>query len=56
MRFRRPRGITNGQIVLVSILGVFSGVYIWKPLFEQYFPRKKAIETPAQDEITPVSH
>lgn len=35
MRIYRPKGVTKGQIVLVTILGVFGGVYIWKPFFEE---------------------
>lgn len=44
MRIYRPRGLTRGQIVLVTVLGVFGGVYIWKPLFEELYPRKKSVE------------
>lgn len=43
MKIYKPRGITRGQIVLVTVLGVFSGVYIWRPLFDEYFPKKKKV-------------
>lgn len=43
MKIYKPRGITKGQFVLVTVLGVFSGVYIWRPLFDDYFGRKKAV-------------
>jgi len=33
MRIRR-RGISKAQIVIVSIIGVIGGIYIWKPVFE----------------------
>lgn len=36
MRIRKPRYLTTGQIALVTILGVFGGVYIWKPLILKY--------------------
>lgn len=36
MRIRKPRGLTTGQIALVTILGVFGGVYVWKPLLLRY--------------------
>lgn len=39
MKIYRPRGITKGQLVLVTILGFCSGVYIWKPLLDS--SRKK---------------
>jgi uncharacterized protein YneF (UPF0154 family) len=32
MYIRRPRILTRGKIVVATILGVFGGVYIWKPL------------------------
>lgn len=50
MRIYKPRGITNGQIVLVTILGVIGGIYIWKPLFEEHFPRKKRIQIETTEE------
>lgn len=36
MRIRRPRGITNTQILVVSTVGILGGVYIWKPLLERW--------------------
>lgn len=44
MRIYKPRGVTKGQVVLVTILGFFGGVYIWKPLLDEYLPRKKRAE------------
>lgn len=41
MKIYRPRGITKGQLVLVTILGFCSGVYIWKPLLDTRYSRKK---------------
>lgn len=52
MRIYRPRGITNGQIVLVTVLGVIGGIYIWKPLFEENFPRQKRKPLENIEEIT----
>lgn len=42
----RP-GITRFQIFVVIAGGVFSGIYIWKPLFEEN--RAKAIAEAAKD-------
>lgn len=50
MRIYKPRGITRGQIILVSILGVFSGVYIWRPLFDDYYKKPKAAKTEVASE------
>lgn len=50
MRIYKPKGITRGQIALVSVLGVFSGVYIWRPLFEDYYKRNKT-----STEVTPAA-
>lgn len=53
MRIRKPRGITRGQIVLVTVLGVFGGVYIWRPLVDSHFGvRRPAIKStePAEEE------
>ncbi|OWR54037.1 hypothetical protein KGM_215688 [Danaus plexippus plexippus] len=41
MKLFRSRGITKTQVVLCSILGVFGGVYIWKPLIIEKLPQKK---------------
>lgn len=41
MKIYKPRGITRGQFVLVTVLGFFGGIYIWKPLLDTHFPRKK---------------
>lgn len=41
MKIYKPRGVTNSQLVLITVLGVFSGIYIWRPLFDELFPRKK---------------
>lgn len=46
MRIRRPKSITRGQIVLVTVLGVFSGVYIWRPLFDDYFQKRNPVTKP----------
>lgn len=44
LRIRKPRGVTRGQLALVTILGVFGGVYIWKPLLVEYFMKTKVAE------------
>ena len=36
MRIRRLRGVSNVQILVVSFIGVLGGVYVWKPLIENY--------------------
>lgn len=53
LRIRKPRGITKGQVVLVSILGVYGGVYIWKPMLLEYFVKTKVAE-PVDISATPV--
>lgn len=53
LRIRKPRGVTTGQLVLVTILGVFGGVYIWKPLIIEYFVKTKVVE-PVDISATPV--
>ncbi|KAK0168778.1 hypothetical protein PV327_002548 [Microctonus hyperodae] len=35
MKFRVRAGITKLQVFVVGAAGVFSGVYIWRPLFEE---------------------
>lgn len=52
MRIYKPRGVTRGQIILASILGVFGGVYIWRPLFEEHFPRLKRIPESKETTVT----
>jgi hypothetical protein len=32
MYIRRPRSLSGGKIIFATILGIFGGVYIWKPL------------------------
>lgn len=44
LRIRKPRGVTRGQLVLITILGVFGGVYIWKPLLVEYFAKTTVAE------------
>lgn len=46
MKIYRPRGISKSQLVLVTVLGVVSGVYIWRPLFDDFFLKKKAVVEP----------
>uniref|UniRef100_A0A1B0GPV3 Uncharacterized protein n=2 Tax=Phlebotomus papatasi TaxID=29031 RepID=A0A1B0GPV3_PHLPP len=36
MRIRRPRGIPNWQLMLTVAVGIFGGIYIYKPLFLKY--------------------
>lgn len=49
MKIYKPRGISKSQIVLVTVLGVFGGVYIWRPLFEESFGSKKAVTEPVKE-------
>lgn len=35
MRIRRPRNISTSQLMVITAVGIISGVYIWKPLFEK---------------------
>lgn len=50
MRIYRPKGITRGQVVLVTVLGVFSGIYIWRPLFDDYFKKPKVAQVEVASE------
>lgn len=34
IRIRKPRGISTIQLLVVSVVGLVGGVYIWKPLFQ----------------------
>ena len=43
-RFRIRRGLTVPQAALGVIVGVISGVYIWKPPLQKYFKEKKLKE------------
>lgn len=52
-RIRKPRGLTTGQLVLVTVLGVFGGVYIWKPLLVQYYGPKNVGE-PVEISVKPI--
>ncbi|XP_048512803.1 uncharacterized protein LOC105686140 [Athalia rosae] len=53
MRIRRPRGLSNSQIIFASILGTFGGFYIWKPEFDRLRAREeKALETTTQSSTT----
>lgn len=42
MRIRKPPGVTRTQVVIVSLIGIFGGVYIWRPVFEQLKQERKA--------------
>lgn len=33
IRIRKPRGISTIQLMVVSVVGLIGGIYIWKPLF-----------------------
>jgi hypothetical protein len=35
-RFSTPRKIPFTQLLLVTVLGVIGGVYVWKPVFESF--------------------
>jgi len=37
---RRPRGLTGGQLGLALFTGVLSGVYIFKPGFDNFWREK----------------
>lgn len=36
MKIKKPIGISGGQLSLVIVLGVLSGIYIYRPLLVQY--------------------
>ena len=36
IRIRRPRGLTNAQLIVAMVVGVAAGSYIWQPLFLKY--------------------
>lgn len=36
MRIRKPRYLSTTDIYVATILGVISGIYIWKPIFSKY--------------------
>jgi hypothetical protein len=40
MYIRRPRSLTSGKIIFVTIVGLFGGVYIWKPLLRDELSRR----------------
>lgn len=35
IRIRKPRGISLVQLMVVSVVGLVGGIYIWKPLFQE---------------------
>jgi len=47
---KRPRGITGTQLGLAVGLGVISGIYIWKPQFEEYW-KKQAEDLKKKSEL-----
>lgn len=52
MRIYKPPGITRGQIILVSVIGVLGGVYIWKPLFADFFKEQnKLAESTSENRV-----
>ena len=41
-RFRIKKGsLTKGQIVVATAFGVISGVYVWRPFFEERLKKPK---------------
>lgn len=44
MRIRKPRAFTFPGVLLATVLGVLGGVYIWKPLIEEYYTENHAAE------------
>lgn len=42
MQIRRPRGVTIPQLMVVTVIGVLGGVYIWQPLLIKYRNEQKA--------------
>ncbi|XP_077299288.1 uncharacterized protein LOC143920323 [Arctopsyche grandis] len=50
MRIRRPRDISTLDLVVVTVLGVVGGVYIWRPIFD-----KRSAEQPKEAEALPKS-
>ncbi|KAG8228448.1 hypothetical protein J437_LFUL009099 [Ladona fulva] len=51
MYIRRPRGVSFVEIALVTVLGFFGGIYIWKPLILEYRNKhKKELEPPEETE------
>jgi hypothetical protein len=55
MRIRRPRNISTKQLFLVTILGVFSGIYIYQPYFLKNLKAKEAVKPSSSEEkaVTP---
>lgn len=43
IRIRKPRSISGPQFVFVTLLGLFSGFYIWKPVFTVERPDRQSI-------------
>lgn len=35
MRIRRPRNLSTVDIIVVTVVGIFGGAYIWRPIFEK---------------------
>lgn len=54
MRIRKPRNISTAQLMVVTVVGVLGGIYIWRPLLTKFRSEEITIEkshnpqTPAQ--------
>lgn len=35
MKIKRPGRLTGIELALVSVIGIISGIYIWKPFFSK---------------------
>ncbi|XP_055387276.1 uncharacterized protein LOC129615892 [Condylostylus longicornis] len=44
LRIRKPRTISTTQLIVVSVVGVLAGAYIWQPLFVKYRENSESIK------------
>lgn len=51
MYIRKPRGLTTGNLMIGTVLGLAGGIYIWKQPLKQYASEKKALEEKSKQEV-----
>jgi len=49
---KKPRGFTLPQVALVATLGVFGGIYIWKPLLIKFKIEKSTEAVEMSEPVT----
>jgi len=36
LKIRKPKNFSIGQVLIVSVIGILTGVYIWQPLIVKH--------------------